>query len=462
MASGRSPWPLGIGGNCTQILGEFDRPNPSKRNVIPGPLGVREAPPDVAEICRRAASAMHWFETNKHVVTVLGNHSFGLGVVYGMGESVVKSVFEMFELGRTFALADLYDALNSHDPIWRQVARNGALWPAKHMVALVAQHYWSEQLRKAHEERDDLIAAVTEIIKHPSSVLPAMKDEYARKWSDYEPLSKEPLLSSRFKAGEIFGELLLDIITLLTTIVGLAVTLMRVLPKLATLIKKLHRVGAGMIRDRVLKAPKAVALEIDTLASADGARIAKAKGVKGHNSATPKTEPDEHVPPRFEYGKTLASVWVPKRGEPKPRTGGTRNTSQPTEVVNNTQRVLAEADRGLSSHGGTFSLTKNSAGGEVWTSTGKISQNDFATYVNSGIYKGDVNIISGVHGSPSGLTEVANDLFKADVMRFGNIPGVKVYNFAEMSPQEITTLLRGPGTTIGGFCDSGACLAPLF
>jgi hypothetical protein len=122
--------------------------------------------------------------------------------------------------------------------------------------------------------------------------------------------------------------------------------------------------------------------------------------------------------------------------------------------------AAAKGARGLSSHGGSFSSTTNAVGGEVWTSVGQISQNDFATYVNSGLYKGPVNIISGVHGTPSGATIPALDLFKADVARFGAIPGVAVHDFTAMSPAQLTDLLRGPGTTIGAFCDSGACLAP--
>jgi len=76
------------------------------------------------------------------------------------------------------------------------------------------------------------------------------------------------------------------------------------------------------------------------------------------------------------------------------------------------------------------------------------------------VYKGDVNIISGVHGYPSGITKPDLSLYEADVARFGNIPGVTVHDFSKLTPSEIKGLLNGSGTTIGGFCDSGACLTP--
>lgn len=108
-----------------------------------------------------------------------------------------------------------------------------------------------------------------------------------------------------------------------------------------------------------------------------------------------------------------------------------------------------------------FTSETNAAGGQVWTSVGTINQNDFASIVNSGMYNGDVNIISGVHGALDGSIEsVDSSLYEADVARFGNYPGVTVYNYPEMTPGQINSLLNGPGTTIGGFCNSGACLMP--
>lgn len=80
--------------------------------------------------------------------------------------------------------------------------------------------------------------------------------------------------------------------------------------------------------------------------------------------------------------------------------------------------------------------------------------------MNGGLYKGDVDIISGVHGTAEGRTIVDASLHEADVIRFGDIPGVKVHNYPDLSPAQISDLLKKPGTTIGGFCYSGVCLAP--
>ncbi|WP_256217037.1 hemagglutinin repeat-containing protein [Variovorax sp. OV084] len=121
--------------------------------------------------------------------------------------------------------------------------------------------------------------------------------------------------------------------------------------------------------------------------------------------------------------------------------------------------IPMEVSRGLSKHGGIFSVTENGAGGRVWTSTGDISQRDFATIVNSELMQGkNINIISGVHGSADGSMVPDASLYKADVKAFGSIPGVKIYNYPDLSPQQIKALTQGPDTTIGGFCNSTACL----
>jgi hypothetical protein len=77
--------------------------------------------------------------------------------------------------------------------------------------------------------------------------------------------------------------------------------------------------------------------------------------------------------------------------------------------------------------------------------------------VNSGLYEGEVNILTGVHDLADGTTIADYSLYDADVATFGRIRGVNIYNVPSMTSGEIGSVLNGPGTTIGTFCNSGAC-----
>ncbi len=118
--------------------------------------------------------------------------------------------------------------------------------------------------------------------------------------------------------------------------------------------------------------------------------------------------------------------------------------------------------RGLSNLGGIIEETgTNAAGGRIFTSTGAINQNDFAGLVESSLMRGDkVSILTGAHGAPNGSLLADASMLADDVAAFGKMPGVSVHNVASMSPAEISAVLKRPGTIIGGFCESGACLSP--
>jgi RHS repeat-associated protein len=123
--------------------------------------------------------------------------------------------------------------------------------------------------------------------------------------------------------------------------------------------------------------------------------------------------------------------------------------------------AAAGAARGLSEFGGIFSSQPTAAGGQLYTSTGLISQGDVAGIVNSAGYAGgDINILSGVHGLPDGTVTPQVGFYNADMATFGNLPNVNVYDFMSMTDAQVTSVVNGPGTTIGGFCNSCAVLAP--
>ena len=60
----------------------------------------------------------------------------------------------------------------------------------------------------------------------------------------------------------------------------------------------------------------------------------------------------------------------------------------------------------------------------------------------------------------NGTTVINREFYEADLEKFGVMPGVNVYNLPDMTVQQLSEVLNGPGTTIGAFCNSGVCLAP--
>jgi hypothetical protein len=96
----------------------------------------------------------------------------------------------------------------------------------------------------------------------------------------------------------------------------------------------------------------------------------------------------------------------------------------------------------------------------VKAQAGDIEQSDFESIVQSGQMQGPVNILSGAHGTPEGEIKPAPQFFNQDVATFGNVPGVTVFDVTQMTSSQISDILNGGGTTIGAFCNSGACLAP--
>ena len=174
---------------------------------------------------------------------LLGGQSFSAGVCYGIVKNPVVAVAGVLDLAKTLVLADLYDRIFG-GPSWRSLGGSPVVTAAQ--VALrvaVAKGLLSgEKLRQAFDARQALVEEMGNILANPLEFLAElpgkMADEYKEKWREFNDnyAKKDP--GSQFKAGEIFGDLLMEIglaIAGLGTGVGAAARLASKAPRLLRL-----------------------------------------------------------------------------------------------------------------------------------------------------------------------------------------------------------------------------------
>lgn len=141
---------------------------------------------------------------------------------------------------------------------------------------------------------------------------------------------------------------------------------------------------------------------------------------------------------------------APARGD----WGGVNVSSQGLGAGRNEVNPVSVFDYTEVSYGGTTSGLNCSTGAML-----SINHPDFAGIVNNGLMRGDdVHILTGAHGLPNGTMVADASMYADDVARFGDLPGVTIHDVASLSPEAISGVLQRPGTIIGGFCDSTACL----
>jgi hypothetical protein len=103
----------------------------------------------------------------------------------------------------------------------------------------------------------------------------------------------------------------------------------------------------------------------------------------------------------------------------------------------------------------------NAAGGSVFTSDGVNTQESLVGIVEDGLKRGDdIHILTGANGSADGNMTPDDRFYVEDMERFGDLPGVVIHNLPTMSEGEVSAVLQGPGTIMGGFCHSAICLSP--
>lgn len=177
------------------------------------------------------------------VVAALGPQCFAAGVLAGAGADVIGSAVDLLKLVKTFVLADLHDLDSAKFSAWSFA---GPLGATRLLVAKAAGAVLGEQMRTAAAERDALIKEVGEAIRDPGAFFGNLADSVAeglkKDWAEFNAQMSEGTLEGRYRAGKIFGKLLIQVIALIGGAVAVAKTAAVVagkLPKLAGLVKRL-------------------------------------------------------------------------------------------------------------------------------------------------------------------------------------------------------------------------------
>jgi hypothetical protein len=176
------------------------------------------------------------------VVRLIGPQTFGLGVLYGIGENVVGSVVDVAQLARTFLLADLYDRANG--PLG--LGAVGPFGVLHYGIAELTMWQFGDELKAAHDARAALIQEVIYAVKNPGQVFGNIAADYADKWRQFEAATAQATVAGTFEAGRIFGTVLVDVVALLGSGVAVARAATKV-PRLLRLARSrgLNAAGGG-------------------------------------------------------------------------------------------------------------------------------------------------------------------------------------------------------------------------
>jgi hypothetical protein len=190
----------------------------------PGPISIAALSFDPLAVLADFKKSS-WSAIKKALETLFGGQTFAIGAVYGAGESIVTSVADLLGLMKTLALADLADSVfRRKDTPWYQTAFKifQPFEMAKEIAGMVGGHYFKAELQAAQADRDVLVASLRYALQHPAEVLGGIGNAYVDKWNRFEALIVKTDLRSRFDAGKIFGEVLLEVLGLLAAGAGLA------------------------------------------------------------------------------------------------------------------------------------------------------------------------------------------------------------------------------------------------
>jgi hypothetical protein len=217
---------------------------------------------DASELWRRLQASVDANDILSIVRPVLDQRSFELGFIVGAASNIRDMTVALASLMRVFVLAGLYDAANG---------KAGAGLGVLYLQAKAIQFVAGDALRKAHDERDKLLGELWHAVTHARATLLAAGGQiaasYQAKWDRLLALHADRSLRARYEEGRITGEVMVDVLLLILTVVdgvGAAKALAE-LPALTKIARGMQRAGGAVLRN-----------EAEATASATTVRAAQA------------------------------------------------------------------------------------------------------------------------------------------------------------------------------------------
>jgi len=219
-------------------------------------------------------AAKNWDRLRAYAVGVLGPQSFGLGVCYGIVKNPAASIGQLFQLQKIFIEADIYERLTQPMPGWKRYLMSTLMIVGSNPITSEILFYLVKKgkitpadLKRSYDVRQALIEEVQRMFAHPvdffENVKEEVKNSYLEKWARFKTLEHQNSLKSQFEAGEIFGDVLMDVVMLILTAIsvgGAAAKLAAKVPQLvrvAEYVRGLRAAEAGGAAEETEEAVKA-------------------------------------------------------------------------------------------------------------------------------------------------------------------------------------------------------------
>jgi len=233
-------------GPTTYTRGAPDPHSPVGLNITPREAAQGYAEYEFEQVRSGIRQAMSWAGLREMALRSLGPKSFALGACYGIVKNPAMSVAGLLQLQKMFIEADLYERL-TRPMSWKTML--GASWgiggPSLFELgelAMIKFHLMNvEMLKHSYEAREALIKEVGQIFTHPLDFFAKAKDQlkasYVEKWNQFCLLQKQTDLKSQFEAGEIFGDVLMEVVMLVLTVISVGAGAAKLAAKVPQLVR---------------------------------------------------------------------------------------------------------------------------------------------------------------------------------------------------------------------------------